>query len=254
MASSLLTSTLYVIIIVMLLPLLLIWTLLGLLLTISPDVCSTLALSTITLLFLFSELLHHSNCLLLEYILFLPIIVFAFQYRKCTRLFRRVCCGILFVLSLGLTIVVNMTSPNMGTPIVSFITLCAIANISIVSLNLWVPTSDTSLLKAQETLVAHHCDRKVVHLMVAGLGTIEVLDEYKPEEDETEVNILTDIEIDKLEAQPSRPVLVLVHGYGGCNGDWAGALSMLQQRYYSHRIITQSLTYRHPHHPPTPLI
>jgi hypothetical protein len=231
--------------IIVALPVILAWTVLGLILTISPEVCSTVTLSVITILFLYSEFYYFSEYLLLEYFLFLPIIVFSFLYRMFTRKFKYITCIILFIAALAVSVIVDLTIANNATRVVSFLTLFAIANVSVVSLSLWVPATDTGLLKAQEVYVGMQCDRKVNHLMVAGLGTIKVLDEYVPEEDEEEeVNIVgldrsSDEFINSYQnggmgdgsGSGQRPVLVLVHGFGGCNGDWAGALSVLQQRY-----------------------
>lgn len=151
------------------------------------------------------------------------LFIYCFLYRSSTRFFRVTFLSfiLLFQLSQYLSLL-SFQFTQSRVLLASFVTFIASLNIVIVLFNLWLPASEIKFLNIEEQFLQSRCDRKLIRMLVASLGTIEVTDE--PNDQEEDIVIVNKV---------TKPILVLLHGYGGCNAQWAECLSMLQRRSHT---------------------
>jgi hypothetical protein len=203
-------------------PLLLVWTFLGWILTSSPRICAVVSFIISSYLTGISSLYHTSLSLISQYLSFLLLFTYCFIYRSSTRIFRFTFLSFILLFQISQLLSLHFQSAPSRVILASSLTLIASFNIVIVLLSLWLPASEINFLKVEEQFLQSRCDRKLIRMLVASLGTIEVTDESNDqEEDLVIVNEIT------------KPILVLLHGYGGCNAQWVECLSLLQTRSHS---------------------
>lgn len=201
-------------------PLLIIWTFLGWILTSSPRICAVVAIILVTYTTGMASLYIWDQYLFLQYLCFLILFIFCFVYRSTTRIFRLSFLSFLILIQLSLHFLL-LTNHEFSYRILlaSWVSLLSSCNIVIVLLNLWLPVSEVNFLRDEGRFLESRCDRKLVRMLIASLGTIEVTDESSNGNDAAII-------------QKSKPILVLLHGYGGCNAQWVDCLAKLQSRSF----------------------
>jgi hypothetical protein len=205
----------------LLLPLLIIWSFLGWIFTASPRVCAIIAFSLSTYLTGMASLYFYNEFMILQYSSFLLLFVYCFVYRSTTRLFRFSFLSLILLFQLILfTCFLSQPSIPFRIFLASCLTLSSSCNIVIVLLNLWLPATEVEYLRAEELFLQSRCNRKLNKMLVASLGTIEVTDEFTSA-------ARSPLSVTRV----TKPILVLVHGYGGCNAQWVECLSHLQSRF-----------------------
>jgi len=118
--------------------------------------------------------------------------------------------------------------------------LLAIAWIICCDQSLWLPATEEKLLEAETRVLKTTCSKRVVQLVVEGLGTLIVTDEDLPgfEPNATAGNApqippapSNSNSKQRKRDQEDKPVLVLVHGYASANAYWAPVLGLLQEHF-----------------------
>jgi pimeloyl-ACP methyl ester carboxylesterase len=205
-------------------PLLLTWTFFGWIWTSSPRICAVVSFILSSYLIGIASLYDTYLSLISQYLSFLLLFLYCFIYRSTTRLFRFAFLSLilLFQTSQLLSLHFVQYAPSRIT-LASDLTLFVSLNIVVVLLNLWLPASEMKFLQVEEQFLQSRCDRKLIRILVASLGTIQVTDEVIDDTNREEDLVLIDNTV-------SKPILVLLHGYGGYNAQWADCLSKLQTR------------------------
>lgn len=226
------------------------WTFLGWLLTSTPLISSFFSFLLIFFFIGISSLYNLNELLLFQLLLFLCLFLFTFIYRSFTKRFKVIFllfiiilqCYFYYKIQLQLQNYYNYynnynnysTSINYKKLIYtiqlecfsSFLTMILTFVNCCILLNLWLPITETSFIIAEENFLQSRCKNRIVRMIVASLGTFEVIDEYVHSNNYNNHNnklLLEDIS--------SKPIIVLLHGYGGFNAEWVECLSQLQKRY-----------------------
>jgi hypothetical protein len=211
-----------VVLLLPLLPLIMLWTFLGWIFTASPRVCAVITLTLSTYLTGLASLYHYNPFLLFQYFSFLLLFLYCFVYRSTTRIFRFSFLSLILLSQSLLFFFLSQPISPFRVFLASSLTFSSSLTIVIVLLNLWLPASEVDYLRAEDLFLQSRCNRKLNKMLVASLGTIEVTDEFTS----PAVSPLTPNRL-------SKPILVLLHGYGGCNAQWVECLSRLQSRFIS---------------------
>lgn len=118
------------------------------------------------------------------------------------------------------TIFWTRTTDKYITPACIFLCVCH-AWICVRYLDLWISTSFDMIHHAEIGLFNKSGINAVKLSTVAGLGTTELIDEYTKQSN-------TEKETQEL---GEKPVLVMIHGFGGANGYWALSSLRLRERF-----------------------
>ena len=133
----------------------------------------------------------------------------------------------------------NFKGKSDFSDVISLILLILTGINCLILFNFWLPITNITFLIHEEKFIIKRCKNRVIRMIVASLGTFEVTNKLNelisphPLPPPPTATITTTQNNRSSHDNLTKPILVLLHGYGGCNAQWVECLTSLQERSFS---------------------